>query len=250
METKDRKQIITILDRSPRTTLRMYELAHMLKEDWVHFYINKSAVLCVAWAVMLWAENEQDLTPLLKHIPTDKPQVELFCIENRLIPFLEKHVAPVTISADCYTWTLDRLLEKAPVLESLTVEDAPFVNDNWDYKFEESLEFITHCIESMPSSCIRNEKGQPVTMAFCYAQSPHHINMGGFKVLPEYRRQGWSRKVNLDICNKVLAQNRKPLVHIRVENTISQHICQTTGFERQERVFWGQLNLGKKANPS
>jgi hypothetical protein len=245
METKDRDQIRNILDRSPRTTLRMYELSDMLKEDWVHFYVNKSAVLCIAWSIMLWAKNEQDLIPLLKHFPTDKQQVDLFCIENRFTPFLEKHVAPITINAECDTWTLNKLLKKAPVLESLTVEDAPFVNDHWDYKSEDSLGFIRHCLESMPSSCIRNEKGQPTGMAFCYAQSPYYINMGGFKVLPEYRRQGWGRKIHLDMCNKVLAQNRKPLVHIKIDNAVSQRISKTTGFKRHERVFWGELNLKK-----
>jgi len=245
MESKDRNQIRAILDRSPRATVRMYELIDMLEQDWVHCYVNDSAVLFVAWSVMLWAEKEEDLVPLLKFIPKDQREVELFCTENKFIPLLEKHVAPVTISADCHVWTLDKLLEEAPALDSLTVEDAPFVNDNWDYKSEQSLEFIRHCIESMPTSCIRNEQGQPIAMAFCYGQSPHHINMGGFKVLPEHRKRGLGKKVNLDICNKVLARNRKPLVHIKIDNTVSQHICQSTNFKRNERVFWGKFDFQK-----
>ena len=246
MESKDRNLISAILDRSSRSTMRMYELVDMLEEDGVHCYANKSAVLFVSWSVMLWAEREEDLIPLVKLIPTDQQEMELFCVENRFIPLLEKHVAPVTVSADCHIWTLDRLLEEAPSLDSLTVEDAPFVNDHWDYKWEQSLEFIQHCIESMPTSCIRNEDGQPVAMAFCYGQSPHHINMGGFKVLPEHRKRGLGRKVHLDMCRKVLAQNRKPLVHIKVDNTVSQHICQSTNFKCHERVFWGKLNFHKQ----
>ena len=243
MESKDQNQIKTTLDRSPRSTMRMYELLDMLEEEGVHCYVNNSAVLFVAWAVMLWAEKEEDLIPLLKFIPTNQPETELFCVENKFIPLLEKHVAPVIISADCHIWTLNKLLEEAPTLDSLTVEDAPFVNDHWDYKFDQSLEFIRHCIESMPTSCIRNKEGRPIAMAFCYGQSPHHINMGGFKVLPEHRKQGLGRKVHLDMCKKVLIQNRKLLVHIKTDNTVSQHICQSTNFRRFERVFWGKFDF-------
>jgi hypothetical protein len=223
----------------------MYEVANMLEEDWVHCYVSNSAILLIAWAVMLWAESEEDLVPLLKYIPTDKQEIELFCVENKFIPFLEKRVAPVVISSDCYIWTLDELLEEAPVLDSLTVEDAAFVNDHWDFKWEQSLEYIRHCIESMPTSCIRNEEGHPIAMAFCYGQSPYYINMGGFKVLPEYRKNGLGKKIHLDICNKVLVQNRKPLVHIKVDNAVSERICQSTNFKRNERVFWGRFDFQK-----
>lgn len=143
---------------------------------------------------MLWAERAEDLIPLLKFIPTSQPEMGLFCVESKFIPLLEKHVAPVAVSSECHVWTLDKLLEDAPTLDSLTVEDAPFVNDHWDYKFDQSLEFIRCCIKSMLTSCIRNENGQPIDMAFCYGQSPYHVNMGGFKVLPEHRKQGLGKK--------------------------------------------------------
>jgi len=220
----------------------MYEIVDSLEEG-VHCYVNKSAVLFVTWAIMLWAEKEEDLIPLLKYVPTDQRETELFCVENRFIPSLDKHVAPVIVSHDCYIWTLDELKEQIPALDSLTVDDAPFVNDHWDYKWEQSLEFIQHCIESMPTSCIRNEEGQPIAMAFCYAQSPYYINMGGFKVLPKYQKQGLGKRVHLDICSKVLMRNRKPLVHIKVDNAVSQHICGSTNFKRNERVFWGKLDF-------
>ena len=246
MESKDQSQIRAVLDRSVRSTVRMYELLDVLSEDWVHCYVNNTAVLFVTWAIMLWAEQEEDLVPLLKHIPTNQPEAELFCVESTFIPLLEKHVAPVTVEHDCHVWTLDKLLEEAPVLDSLTLEDAPFVNNHWDYKHDQSLEFIQHCIQTMPTSCIRGQDRQPVAMAFCYGQSPYHINMGGFQVLPEHRKQGLGRKVHLDICSKVLARNHKPLVHIKVDNTVSQYICQSTGFKRSEQVFWGKLNFQKR----
>ena len=250
MESKDQRQIRAILDCSPRSTIRMYEICDMLDEDWVHCYVNGSAVLFVTWAVMLWAKNKKDLVPLLSRIPTDKEEVELFCVENRFISLLEKHVAPITISTECDTWSMDSLVGETPTLDSLTVEDTQFVNDHWDYKSEDSQQFIRHCIESFPTSCIRNQQGQPVAMAFCYGQSPHYINMGGFKVLPEHRKQGLGKKVHLDMCRKVLAQNRRPLVHIKVDNTISQHICRSTNFKCYERVFWGKLNFHKQGKVS
>jgi hypothetical protein len=224
----------------------MFEIIDVLDQDWVHCYVNNSAVLFVAWSIMLLAEKEEDLVPLLKFIPADQPETDLFCIESKFIPLLEKHVAPVVVSDDCYTWTLDKLSEEAPVLDSLAMEDAPFVNDHWDFKWEQSLEYIRHCIESMPSSCIRNGEGQPVAMAFCYGQSPYYINMGGFKVLPECRKQGLGKKVHLDMCSKVLAQNRRPLVHIKTDNTVSERICQSTGSKRNERVFWGKCDFRKQ----
>jgi len=155
----------------------------------------------------------------------------------------------VTVSADCHIWTLDRLLEEAPSLDSLTVEDAPFVNDHWDYKWEQSLEFIQHCIELMPTSCIRNEDGQPVAMAFCYGQSPYHVNMGGFKVLPEHRKQGLGKKVHLDMCRKVLAINRK-LSFTSKSTTQFPSIFAKAQFQMHERVFWGKLNFHKEGKVS
>lgn len=118
MESKDRRQIRAILDGSPRSTVRMYELCDMLGEDRIHCYVNGSAVLFVAWAVMLWAKNKEDLVPLLSRIPADRGEVELFCVENRFISLLENHVAPVTISAECLTWSMDRVLVK---LQRLTL---------------------------------------------------------------------------------------------------------------------------------
>jgi hypothetical protein len=108
----------------------MYELLDAPEEDEVHCYINNTAVLFVSWAIMLWAEREEDLIPLLKFIPTGQPEAELFCVENRFMRLLEEHVAPVTVEHDCHIWTLDKLLVEAPVLDSLTLEDAPFVNDH------------------------------------------------------------------------------------------------------------------------
>ena len=91
MESKDRAQTSVILDRSPRSTMRMYEIVDRL--EGVHCYVNKSAVLFVTWAIMLWAEKEEDLIPLLKYVPTAQRETELFCVENRFISSLDKHVA-------------------------------------------------------------------------------------------------------------------------------------------------------------
>ena len=63
--------------------------------------------------------------------------------------------------------------------------------------------------------------------------------------MPEYRTKGLGMKVHLDICQKVLARHRKPLVHIKVDNAVSQHICEKTGFKCGERVFWGRLRFRK-----
>ena len=118
VESTDKNQIRAILDRSPRTAVRMYELLDAPQEEEAHCYINKSAVLFVAWSVMLCAEKSEDLIPLLRFVPTGQPEPEFFCVEDRFIPLLENHVAPVTVSADCHIWTLDEMLEEAPALDS------------------------------------------------------------------------------------------------------------------------------------
>ena len=94
MESRNRNLVRAILDRSPRSNLRMYELVDTLEEGEVHCYVNKSAILLVSWSTMLWAQREEDLIPLVKFIPKDQQETELFCVENRFIPLLEKHVAP------------------------------------------------------------------------------------------------------------------------------------------------------------
>ncbi|MHA1450182.1 MAG: GNAT family N-acetyltransferase [Candidatus Hodarchaeales archaeon] len=242
MRTKNPEKILEILNKSPRSCLRMYSVLDHLKEDKVEVFINGTAILIKTWSLMLWAEREKDLIPLLQYITPNDP-LHLHCVEYRLLSQLKNYFKVIDGIDECNCWELTELVGEPPHLDSLTLDDATYVNDRWEFKSEHSLDFITACLTEMPSSCYRADEGKPVAYSFCYGQSPGHINMGGLIVDPEYRRRGMGKNLALDLSLKVLLRGKKPVVHIRVDNDISMKLSQQTGFERKEKVFWGKIRL-------
>lgn len=242
MRTKNLPDILKIFEKSPRNCLRMYSVLDYINEDELEIYINKTAILIKTWSLMVWAENENDLIPLLENITADGP-LHLHCVEYRLLPVLKEYFKSIDNIDKCYSWEMNELAVEAPQLDSLTKEDIPYVNDRWEFKSEHSLGFITECLIKMPSSCYRDDQGKPIAYSFCYGQSPEYINMGGLTVEPEYRRRGMGKNVTLTLSNKVLNAGKKPLVHIRVDNGISMRLSAAAGFEKKEKVFWGHIRL-------
>lgn len=242
MRTKNVSEILGIFEKSPRSCIRMYSVLDYIDEDGLEIYINKTAILIITWSLMVWAENEKDLKPLLDQVTADGP-LHLHCVEYRLLPVLQEHFKSVDGIDECYSWEMNELAEEAPQLDSLTLEDAPYVNDRWEFTSVHSLDFIIGCLTKMPSSCYRDDQGKPIAYSFCYGQSPDHMNMGGLIVEPEYRRRGMGKNIALDLSNKILKGRKKPVVHIRVNNDISMRLSQQAGFKKKEKIFWGKIRL-------
>ena len=241
MQCRGPIKIKSLLDQAPRSTLRMYSVLNNLTDKNIEVYLHHSAILVIDYStIMFWAKKTEDLIPLFKYIPTERP-LDLFCIEYRFIPLLKKHFENLEITDDCHIWILEKPPLDPPHLDSLTVEDAPYINEHWEFKDEESIYYITECLSMRPSSCVRDTEGTPIAWAFSYEESPYHIHMGALYVMKAHRCQGLGRQITLDLSTKVFNRGKKPIVHIRVENLISQHLTQKVGFEKKERIIYGKL---------
>lgn len=232
--------ITRILETNPRANMRFYSMLNEEKDTY-QIFLNKSAAIIISWSIGLCAQDEQDLIPLLKYIPTNK-RMFLNGIEKRFLAILEGYGFDIEIKDDTCAWMLDTQPREPKKLDSLTLDDTQFIDKNWSYQSRKSINYIWRCIESLPSSVIRNKiNDQSIAWAFSYAKSPHFINMGGMFVLPEYRRKGYASQVTIDLSNKIFHQKRKPLAHVHTENIASNELLKKIGFTKHEQIIFGHI---------
>lgn len=133
-------------------------------------------------------------------------------------------------------FTKDDLIES---IDSLTMDDAEFVNDHYQYKHEGSLKKIQEAIEHRPTSCVRIE-GVPVSYALLHEDN----SIGYMYTLDEHRKKGYAFEVTKDIVLKTIASGRTPYVHIAHWNHKSIGLALKAGFKEVCDVYWfGVLNL-------
>ena len=233
------KDVISILNRDPALTMRIYSMFDDKKRN-IQYFINKSAIIVHSWSLGMYAEDPEDIIPLLQKIPSDK-KLFLNGIPRNLLPIIQDQFSPdrLDISDECHLWTLEESPDEI-LCESLTHEDAPYVNKQWAYRSENSLGFIKWCLKTLPSSVIRDQN-KPAGWSFCYSRSPYHMNMGGLLVLPQFRRKGYGRRITIDLSTKVFQCDRKPLVHVHITNHASQKLLKGLNFIQGEEIVFGSI---------
>ena len=239
------EDVSSILDKNPPATMRIYSMFDDKQEN-VKYFLNKSAIIVHSWSVGIYAEELDHLSPLLSKVP-QRNNIFLNGIPTKLLPILEEAFPKINVTDPCHIWTLEDPPEKISPLESLTKSDAPFIDKNWSYHSDDSRWYITHCIENYPSAVIRDEKKKPAGWGFSYSESPFHVNMGGLLVLPSFRRQGYARKITVDLSTKIFQSNKKPLVHVHKTNQASQNLLKDLGFVEGEEVFFGNIEFEESA---
>ena len=126
-------------------------------------------------------------------------------------------------------------------LESLTLSDATYVNDNYEYKNSNSLAKIEEAIRNRPSSCLRID-GKIVSFVLLHDDD----SIGYMYTLPEYRGKGYAYKLAKDIINKTLDTGRLPYIQIVQGNDKSKQLALKLGFEKHGEVHWfGVVRLGE-----
>ncbi len=127
-------------------------------------------------------------------------------------------------------------------MDSLTVNDVEFVNENYEYRSEYSLERIRNAIVNGPTSCIRVD-GLPVS----YAAINDDGSIGYMYTLKEHRGKGYAFEVSKDISMKVIERGLTPFVQIHQGNSNSLNLALKAGFERANDVYWmGIINTEGK----
>ncbi|XP_058858133.1 glycine N-acyltransferase-like protein 3 [Acipenser ruthenus] len=130
----------------------------------------------------------------------------------------------------------------APRISSLRVTHAEIVNRSVKYGgSEHSLNYIKTCIQNLPSCCILDDNGSPISWALLDESCAIRMVF----TLPEYRRVGYMKVVLATLARKVHMMGFP--VHLSVEenNTASLHACKSMGF-----TLYPDLYLTFKLIPS
>jgi len=123
-------------------------------------------------------------------------------------------------------------------VDSLTLDDAEFVNNHYEYRSDYSLDKICDAIKNRPTSCVRID-GKPVS----YAALNGDDSIGYMYTLKEHRNKGYAYEVTKDISLKVIESGRVPFVQIHHGNEKSLNLALKVGFEEYDDVYWfGILN--------
>ncbi|MCH4890344.1 GNAT family N-acetyltransferase [Acidaminobacter sp. JC074] len=110
-------------------------------------------------------------------------------------------------------------------LDSLSLEDADYVNEHYEYNNDDSLKKIKHAIKSRPTSCLRLD-GKNVSFVLLHDDD----SIGYMFTLPEYRGKGYAYELTKDIINKTIDLGRLPYVQIVCSNKKSIGLALKTGF--------------------
>lgn len=238
-------EALPFIERDPETNIQMYEALEGLKDGSTTVLAHKTALLVDGWALMLTADDPYDVLPLIRTYFTEHlvngPSRFFFSLDSSIADILKTEYV-IDVNDDTYLWTLEQPPQENVDLDSLGPTDIPTVANHWPYGGEDKVDFINWLVNRLPSSVVRGEDQQPLAWSFCYAESPHHINMGGLFVLPEHRRKGFGSMITTDLTRKVFQRGKKPLVHIHVSNTASQAVVKAKGFVRGNHVLFGDIS--------
>ena len=126
-------------------------------------------------------------------------------------------------------------------LDSLKLEDAEYVDKNYEYNNDNSLEKIKDAIRNRPTSCLR-VLGKIVSFVLL-----HEDNSIGYMItLPEFRGKGYAYELTKDIVNKTIDSGRLPYVQIVKGNFKSVDLAKKVGFVEHGDVHWfGIMRIGE-----
>lgn len=123
-------------------------------------------------------------------------------------------------------------------IDSLTLDDAEFVNNHYEYKGDYSLDKIRDAIENRPTSCVRID-GKLVSYAVLNLDN----SIGYMYTVKEHRKKGYAYEVTKDISLKTIKSGRLPYVQIHHWNNESLNLALKVGYEVCSDVYWiGILN--------
>eukprot|EP01113_Clastostelium_recurvatum_P003597 TRINITY_DN11574_c0_g2_i1.p1 TRINITY_DN11574_c0_g2~~TRINITY_DN11574_c0_g2_i1.p1 ORF type:complete len:350 (+),score=60.25 TRINITY_DN11574_c0_g2_i1:97-1146(+) len=118
-------------------------------------------------------------------------------------------------------------------VSTLTVEDAPLVNDTWHYRSPFSLAYIQWLIENFPSACVRVD-GQLVSWAIMHSD----LSIGIMFTLESHRKRGYGSSVAAFLSVQLLERGLTPYCHVATGNKSSAKVFTQLGFTEGEQVVW------------
>ncbi len=127
-------------------------------------------------------------------------------------------------------------------VDSLTESDAKIVDDNYEFKHDESINEIKDAINTRPTSCVRIDG-----VLASYAALHQDNSIGYMYTLEEYRNKNYAYEVSRDLILKTIASNRIPYVHIIEWNKSSLKLADKVGLKFAKDVsMFGIINPSSK----
>lgn len=187
------------------------------------------------WHV-LFSQNDESALRMLRGL---QPETEIgFSGVAEKYYHIAKDIYPIKWEEFCHLYYLSEdSLDTSMInhnVDSLTLADAPIVNEFYTYKGEGSLHYIEDCIKNRPSSVIRNEHGEPISWALVREDG----SLGIMYTLKEHRQKGYAVSVSVDLAKKAFNIGLTPYVHIVKGNTASIRLAESIGFKYHTDIVW------------
>ncbi|KAM8924646.1 glycine N-acyltransferase-like [Pelodytes ibericus] len=121
-------------------------------------------------------------------------------------------------------------------ISGVSPEHAPLVDRTWSFgSSTSSLNYVSLCLSSLPSSCVLDSDGIPVSWVLC----DHYSAMRMLYTVPQHRRKGLGMKVSTKLAQALRMQQRPVYCHVEEQNIPSQLMFKSLGLqETTSRLLW------------
>ncbi|XP_061816062.1 glycine N-acyltransferase-like protein 3 [Nerophis lumbriciformis] len=155
-------------------------------------------------------------------------------------PMVSAHLLYLPDHSSLITPVFDSALESR--VSPLSPSHVDLVNQTWKFGGDEhGYNKIKVQVSNMPSCCITDDQGRPVSWILLY----EYMAMGMLYTLPEHRRKGYAKVLVYTMAQTLLNQGYPVFCFIEEENTVSYKLFKSLGFieDPSYRILWAQLNL-------
>lgn len=170
--------------------------------------------------------------PLLKEVSSYK---EVKCRD-----FTSVHLMYLPDSSHLLAPAVDSELESR--ISSLNISHVDLVNKTWKFGGDkQSFRKIEHFISNLPTCCITDSHGQPVSWILLY----DYCAMGLLYTMPEHRGKGYAKVVVSTMAKRLFAEGYPVYSFIEVENEVSYRLYKSLGFTEDPayRAAWFEFNV-------
>lgn len=172
--------------------------------------------------------------------------IKLLDAEDEYFAIIEDWMLPLLIKERKILWQLScvklyfpndlQLPESESKIIQLQLESADYIFKHSKYQDFTSIEYIEERIELGLALGIFMDK-----KIVAWLMTHDDGAMGFLHVLPEYRGRGYARDLTFKMIKLLRSMNKVPFVHIEENNRPSMNLALKTGFRKDRRIHWFQL---------
>lgn len=127
-------------------------------------------------------------------------------------------------------------------ISSLNLSHVDLVNNTWKFGGDKnSFRRIKNFIGNLPTCCITDSHGQPVSWVLLY----DYCAMGLLYTMPEHRGKGYAKVVVCAMVRRLFAEGYPVYCFIEEENEVSYKLFKSLGFTEDPsyRAAWFEFNF-------